>query len=82
MKSIVKLIRDKSDENRFKLLSDLFHYYKDNMEYEYNENNEDDLYWGSNISRYDERYARIYKNFKTIIDWEEAHLLLLQRLMT
>ena len=57
-----------SDENRFKLLSDLFHYYEENMEYEYNENYEDDLYWGSSISRYDERYARIYKKCKTIID--------------
>ena len=40
-----------TDENRFKLLSDLFHYYEDKMEYEYNEDYEDDLYWGSSISR-------------------------------
>lgn len=63
-----------TDENRFKLLSDLFHYYEDNMEYEYNEDYEDNLYWGSSISRYDKRYARIYKKCKTIIDrLEERH---------
>lgn len=53
------------------------------MEYEYNENYEDDLHWGGSISRYDERYARIYKKCKIIIDnWKAAHLLLLKRLMT
>lgn len=67
-KSLIAYLNSASDENRFKLLSDLFHYYEENMEYEYNENYEDDLYWGSSISRYDERYARIYKKCKTIID--------------
>ena len=67
-KSLTAYLNSASDENRFKLLSDLFHYYEENMEYEYNENYEDDLYWGSSISRYDERYARIYKKCKTIID--------------
>lgn len=67
-KSLIAYLNSATDEKRFKLLSDLFHYYEDNMEYEYNENYEDDLYWGSSISRYDERYARIYKKCKTIID--------------
>ena len=67
-KSLTAYLNSVSDENRFKLLSDLFHYYEENMEYEYNESYEDDLYWGSSISRYDERYARIYKKCKTIID--------------
>ena len=34
-----KVLNSATGENRFKMLSDLFHYY------------EDDLYWGSRISR-------------------------------
>ena len=45
-KSLIAYLNSASDENRFKLLSDLFHYYEENTEYEYNENYEDDLYWG------------------------------------
>ena len=67
-KSLTAYLNSASDENRFKLLSGLFHYYEDNMEYEYNKNYEDDLYWGSSISRYDERCARIYQKCKAIID--------------
>ena len=67
-KSLTAYLNDASDENRFKLLFDLFHYYEDNMEYEYNKNYEDDLYWGSSISRYDERYAKIYQRCKAIMD--------------
>ena len=67
-KSLNAYLNSASDENRLKLLSDLFHYYEDNMEYEYNKDYEDDLYWGSSISRYDERYARIYEKCKAIMD--------------
>lgn len=67
-RSLTAYLNSASNENRFKLLSDLFHHYEDNMEYEYNKNYEDDLYWGSGISRYDERYARIYQKCKAIID--------------
>ncbi|MCH5297677.1 MAG: abortive infection family protein [Ruminococcus sp.] len=67
-KSLNAYLNSASEENRLKLISDLFHYYEDNMEYEYNENYEDDLYWGSGISRYDERYARIYQKCKAIMD--------------
>ncbi len=67
-KSLVAYLNSASDENRLKLLSDLFHYYEDNMEYEYNKDYEDDLYWGSSSSRYDEKYARIYKKCKAIMD--------------
>lgn len=67
-KSLVAYLNSATDENRYKLLSDLFHYYEDNMEYEYNKDYEDDLYWGSSISRYDERYAKIYQRCKTIMD--------------
>lgn len=67
-KSLTVYLNSASDENRFKLLSDLLHYYEDNMEYEYNKNYEDDLYWGSSISRYDERYTKIYQKCKAIMD--------------
>lgn len=67
-KSLTAYLNSASDKNRLKLLSDLFHYYEENMEYEYNENYEEDLYWGSSISRYDEKFARIYKKCKSIID--------------
>lgn len=67
-KSFIAYLNSTSEENRFKLISDLFHYYEDNMEYEYNKDYEDDLYWGSSISRYDERYARIYEKCKAIMD--------------
>lgn len=67
-KSLNAYLNSASDENRLKLLSDLFHYYEENMEYEYNKDYEDDLYWGSSISRYDERYARIYQKCKSIMD--------------
>lgn len=67
-KSLVAYLNNASDENRLKLLSDLFHYYEENMEYEYNKNYEDDLYWGSSITRYEEKYARIYQKCKSIMD--------------
>ena len=34
-KSLTAYLNNASDENRFKLISDLFYYYKENMEYEY-----------------------------------------------
>lgn len=71
-KSLNAYLNSASDENRLKLLSDLFHYYEDNMEYEYNKDYEDDFYWGSSISRYDERYARIYQKCKAIMDRMEG----------
>lgn len=67
-KSLVAYLNSASDENRLKLLSDLFHYYEENMEYEYNKNYEDDLYWESSITRYEEKYARIYQKCKSIMD--------------
>jgi len=67
-KSLVAYLNSASDENRLKLLSDLFHYYEENMEYEYNKDYEDDLYWGSGISRYEEKYARIYQKCKAVMD--------------
>lgn len=66
-KSLVAYLNKASDEDRTKLLTDLFVYYEENMEYEYNENYSDDSWWGSN-SRYDEKYAKRYQRCKEIID--------------
>lgn len=65
-KSLVAYLNETSDADRTKLLVDLFHHYEDEMEYEYNPNYEDYLYSG--ISRYDEKYAKIYLKCKEIID--------------
>ena len=35
-KSLIAYLNSATEEKRFKLLSDLFHYYEENMEYEYN----------------------------------------------
>lgn len=78
-KSLTAYLNSASDENRLKLLSDLFHHYEDNMEYEYNKDYEDDLYWGSSISRYDERYARIYQKCKVIMDRLEGSASIIAR---
>ena len=78
-KSLVTYLNSASDENRIKLISDLFHYYENNMEFEYNKNYEDDSYWGSNYSRYDEKYARIYNKCKVIMDRLEGCLLYTSR---
>lgn len=67
-KSLTAYLNSASDDKRFKLISDLFHYYEENMEYEYNENYEENLCWGSSFSRYDEKYTRIYKKCKAIIN--------------
>lgn len=65
-KSLVAYLNEASDADRTKLLVDLFHHYEDEMEYEYNPNYEDYLY--SEISRYDEKYAKIYLMCKEIIN--------------
>ncbi len=58
-KSLVAYLNEADDIQRTKLLIDLFHYYEDKMEYEYNIDYEDLENW-SNTSRYDEHYAKIY----------------------
>ena len=72
-KSLVAYLNSASDKNRLKLISDLFHYYEENMEYEYNLDYEDDSYWGSSSSRYDERYAKLYRKCKAIMDRLEGN---------
>ena len=65
-KSLVAYLDIASDEDRTKLLSDLFIYYEENMEYEFNENFTDDL--GKENSRYDEKYAKLYQQCKAILN--------------
>ena len=65
-KSLVAYLNEASDEERTKLLTDLFIYYEENMEYEFNENYSDDSWWGRS-SRYDEKYAKCYRQCKEII---------------
>lgn len=67
-KSLTTYLNNASDENRFKLICDLFYHYEDNMEYEYNKDYGDDLYWGSSNSRYAKKYASIYQKCKAIMD--------------
>ncbi len=66
-KSLVAYLNNASDEDRTKLLLDLFEYYEQNMEYEFNKEYEDDSLW-SYSSRYDEGYAKLYKKCKAIIN--------------
>ena len=66
-RSLMTYLKSASDEDRFILLSDLFNYYEETMEYEYNKDYEDDNFWGS-ISKYNEKYAKIYQKCKVIMD--------------
>ena len=66
-KSLVAYLNDADDANRTKLLVDLFHYYEEMMEYEFNKDYEDDFWWG-NSSRYNEKYAKLYQKCKEVID--------------
>lgn len=66
-KSLVAYLNEANDADRTKLLLDLFQHYEEDMEYEYNKDYEDIAYWGSSISRYDEKYAKIYLRCKDIV---------------
>ena len=66
-KSLKAYLAEASDADRTKLLVDMFHYYEENMEYEYNKEYEDDILMGYE-SRYRENYARIYYKCKGIIE--------------
>lgn len=67
-RSLVAYLNKASDEDRTKLLSDLFTYYEENMEYEFNKDYKDDSWWGSSGSRYNERYAKLYEKCKAIMN--------------
>lgn len=43
-KSLTTYLNNTSDENRLKLICDLFYHYQDNMKYEYSKDYEDDVY--------------------------------------
>lgn len=66
-KSLVAYLNEASDADRTKLLLDLFHYYEEQMEYEFNKNYEDDDLWGS-TSRYNDEYAQLYLKCKAVVD--------------
>lgn len=65
-KSLVAYLNEAKDADRTKILVDLFHYYEENMEYEFNKDYEDDSWWGSS-SRYDEKYAKLYLKCKEVV---------------
>lgn len=67
-KSLTAYLSTSSEENSFKLISDLFHYYEDNMEYEYNKDYKDVFYWDGDNTKYSEQYAGIYQKCKAIMD--------------
>ena len=66
-KSLVAFLNNASDEDRTKILLDLFEYYEQNMEYEFNKEYEDDSLW-SYSNQYEEGYAKLYKKCKAIIN--------------
>lgn len=65
-KSLEAYLSEASDKNRTKLLLDMFHYYEEKMEYEYNPDFVDLESWNDR-SRYDKRYAKIYEACKKIV---------------
>lgn len=67
-KSLTAYINNASDEDKVTLISDLFKYYEVNMEYEFNKNYEDNSYWSSSYSRYNEQYAMLYQKCKEIMN--------------
>ena len=67
-KSLIAYLNSATYNEREKLLLDLFHYYEDNMQHEYDKDYED----FSCYNRYDERYARIYQKCKGIVEKIES----------
>lgn len=67
-KSLVAYLNRASDENRTKLLRDLFKYYQNQMEYEYNEDYLVETLWGSKASCYNEERAKQYLRCKEVFD--------------
>lgn len=65
-KALVAYLNEADDVQRTKLILDLFHYYEDKMEYEYNKDFEDLANWSS-MSRCDEHFAKIYQKCKEIV---------------
>ncbi len=65
-KSLVAYLNEANDIDRTKLLVDLFHYYEENMEYEFNKDYQDNGLWSS-TSRYNDKYAQLYLKCKEVL---------------
>ena len=63
-KSLIAYLNSAAYSEREKLLLDLFHYYVDNMQYEFDKEYEKLFCCGG----YDERYAKIYQKCKEIVE--------------
>lgn len=63
-KSLIAYLNSTTYGEREKLLLDLFHYYEDNMQYEYDKDYENFFCYNG----YDEQYARIYQKCKDIVE--------------
>lgn len=68
-KSLEAYLDDANEEKRSKLLLDLFTYYEENMEYEFNSDYKGDACF-FNCSRYDVQMARIYEKCKSVVNRE------------
>lgn len=66
-KSLVTYLNETDDSDRTKLLVDMFHYYEEKMEYEYNRDYEDEFWWGDK-PRYNETNSNLYQKCKEIVD--------------
>ena len=64
-KSLVAYLNEANDTDRTKLLVDLFHYYEENMEYEFNKDYQDNGLWSS-TSRYNDKYAQLSCGYMTL----------------
>ena len=67
-KSLIAYLNSVKYSEREKLLLDLFHYYEDNIQYEYDKDYENFFCYNG----YDERYARIYQKCKNIVERIES----------
>lgn len=63
-KSLIAYLNSATYSEREKLLLDLFHYYEDNMQHEYDKDYENFFCYNG----YDERYAKIYQKCKDIVE--------------
>lgn len=72
-KSLVAFLNDANDTARTKLVLDLFHYYQEEMEYEYNKEYRE-YEWSDSNPRYNEKYAKLYFKCKRIADRLEGSI--------
>lgn len=65
-KSLVIYVHESLDKNIIKIINDLFTYYKENFEYEYNRDYKDDLCWGE--SRFNTQYSMLYEKCSLVYE--------------